>query len=472
MNKNLMSVAVAATILGASSAHAVFVNSEGHGQVLIYPYYTVTGGQDTYINLVNTTDQVKAVKVRFIEAMNSNEVLDFNLYMSPKDHWSGVVFATETGAALRTADTTCTVPNSLAATAEGVPGPAVPFRDFLFASDSVNGPGRTREGYVEVIEMGVLTNTTDITNATHVNGVPKNCAALAANWSAGGKWSSSPNQDLVIPDGGLYGYGVLIDVQEGTDATYDATALDGFVDPFFGTPLHAAPGNTNPSLSQAGTQVLVFDTSFPNNIIDGDAADGLDAVSAVLMQGSIDNDYVLEQDIAAGTDWVVTFPTKKAYTNVTPPALSPFTQVWDPKTSKACEPIGIEYYDREERAEAPDPLDFSPQPPQSAFALCWEANVLTFNESDVLSPVNVKNNLNVDFENGWATLNFNTVSGRDISITGSTPATFYGLPVVGFAVQKYVNGELVVDGTTVLSNYAGLVNHKGVRSAVEAIAPL
>jgi len=460
MNKNLMSVAVAATILGASSAHAVFVNSEGHGQVLLYPYYTVTGGQDTYINLVNTTDQVKAVKVRFIEAMNSNEVLDFNLYMSPKDHWSGVVFATADGAALRTADTTCTVPNSLAATAEGVPGPAVPFRDFLFASDSVNGPGRTREGYVEVIEMGYLTDTTDITNATHVNGVPKNCAALAANWSAGGKWSSDANDDVEVPTGGLYGYGVLINVAEGTDATYDATALDGFADPLFG-PLHAAPGTTDPSLSQAGDQVLVFDTSVTGNVIDTFAFDGLDAVSAVLMQASIENDYVLEQDIAAGTDWVVTFPTKREYTNGLEPE-DPFTVLWDPKTSKACEPISIEYFDREERAEAPDPLDFSPQPPQSAFALCWEANVLTFNESDVLSPVNVKNNLNVDFENGWATINFDTVSGREIF---TEDAIFNGLPAIGFAVQKYVNGELVIDGTTVLSNYAGLVNHKGVRSA-------
>ena len=83
MKKNIISAAVAATLLGASAANAVFVNSEGHGQALIYPFYTVEGGHDTYINLVNTTDQTKAVKVRFVEAMNSQEVLDFNLYLSP-----------------------------------------------------------------------------------------------------------------------------------------------------------------------------------------------------------------------------------------------------------------------------------------------------------------------------------------------------------------------------------------------------
>ncbi len=35
-----------------------------------------------------------------------------------------------------------------------------------------------------------------------------------------------------------------------------------------------------------------------------------------------------------------------------------------------------------------------------------------------------------------------------------------GLPTIGFAVQKYVNGD--VGG--VLSNYAGSVTHKGTRS--------
>ena len=132
MKKNIISAAVAATLLGASAANAVFVNSEGHGQALIYPFYTVEGGHDTYINLVNTTDQAKAVKVRFVEAMNSQEVLDFNLYLSPQDHWSAVVFADGSGASIRTADTSCTVPGTLSAKVEGVPGTVVPFRNFTY----------------------------------------------------------------------------------------------------------------------------------------------------------------------------------------------------------------------------------------------------------------------------------------------------------------------------------------------------
>jgi hypothetical protein len=56
--------------------------------------------------------QTKAVKVRFIEALDSQEVLDFNLYLSPNDVWAGVITANPNGdgAIIRTADTSCTVP--------------------------------------------------------------------------------------------------------------------------------------------------------------------------------------------------------------------------------------------------------------------------------------------------------------------------------------------------------------------------
>ena len=36
-------------------AHAVFINSNGTGQALIYPYYTVNNGQQTMICLLYTS---------------------------------------------------------------------------------------------------------------------------------------------------------------------------------------------------------------------------------------------------------------------------------------------------------------------------------------------------------------------------------------------------------------------------------
>ncbi len=465
MKKNILSAAVAASLLGASAANAVFVNPEGTGQALIYPYYTVEGGYDTYINLVNTTNQTKAVKVRFVEAMNSQEVLDFNLYMSPQDHWSAVIFADGSGASIRTADTSCTVPNTLSAKVEGVPGTVVPFRNFTYQTDAApfRGTDRTREGYVEIVEMGVLTALNDQTAAEHVDGIPPGCATLAAHWGNAGKWTSARNTDMGVPTGGLYGYGVLINVNEGTNATYSAVALDDFIstnlDPS-AIPIHFAPGNTDPGLNDATPVAQILDSGAALAVRTSSFVEGIDAVSAVLMHSAIMNDYVLEPTIAAGTDWVVTFPTKKSYVNVSP-VITPFTDEWDPTTAQACEAMAITYYDREERTITPDPLDFSPAPPgQEAFALCREANVLTFNDSNVLAGSSrVNQNLNVDYDNGWLELGFTgTATGR--TLTSLEGDTYNGLPTVGFAVQKYVNGTLPGG---VLSNYAGLVEHKNRR---------
>ena len=84
MKKKILSAAVLAA-LGASTAQAVNLSQDGTGEVLLFPYYTVQNGEETLVSIVNTTDYTKAVKVRFREAYNSREVLDFNLYLSPHD---------------------------------------------------------------------------------------------------------------------------------------------------------------------------------------------------------------------------------------------------------------------------------------------------------------------------------------------------------------------------------------------------
>ena len=110
--KKILPVAVLAAMAGVNGAQAVHVNSDGLGQVLLVPYYTTTDGQNTLINLANTTADYKAVKVRILESLNSREVLDFNLYLSPFDHWSAAITADPNGdgGAIVTVDTSCTVP--------------------------------------------------------------------------------------------------------------------------------------------------------------------------------------------------------------------------------------------------------------------------------------------------------------------------------------------------------------------------
>jgi len=116
MKKNTMATAIVAGLAGvagiANISTAVNLNPDGVGQVLLYPYYTVNDGNTTALSVVNTTDSGKAVKVRFLDAVNSREVLDFNLYLSEYDVWTAGIFsrAADGPANIVTSDTSCTVP--------------------------------------------------------------------------------------------------------------------------------------------------------------------------------------------------------------------------------------------------------------------------------------------------------------------------------------------------------------------------
>src|SRR5580765_1549402 len=121
--KSLYAALASAGALGAATtAQAVNVNPGGLGQVLIYPYYTVngisaTGGQyNSLLSVINSTDSVKVVKVRFLEGKDSREVIDFNLFLSPFDVWTAainpqpVVSGGVGGGRLITFDKSCTIP--------------------------------------------------------------------------------------------------------------------------------------------------------------------------------------------------------------------------------------------------------------------------------------------------------------------------------------------------------------------------
>lgn len=144
---------IAAAPAAGVAATAFEFNPQGVGHVLIAPYYTAAGGNFTNLNIVNTdTQNGKLVKVRFRSAANSDDVFDFQLFMSPNDMWTAAIAEDEaTGlATLLTHDTSCTLP-------AGVKGGAAN----LFVTDRINAVGLadgdlqawTREGYIEVLNM-------------------------------------------------------------------------------------------------------------------------------------------------------------------------------------------------------------------------------------------------------------------------------------------------------------------------------
>jgi hypothetical protein len=470
----------------------VHINQDGLGQALVYPYYTVrsTASGNAYVTLltvVNTTASAKAVKVRFLEGKNSQEVLDFNLFLSQYDVWTAGIIAAGTGAGIFTADKSCTTPSLRSRTAANPER----FRNGAYINDGGgDGLDRTNEGYFEILEMGSIASGSDLEEAvTHEqdlsgpNASTPSCAGLPVT-------STTPS-DLRPPSGGLMGTASLVNVAEGTDFSYDAVALDGWstLTRWF------EPGSVLPKLSDTfpTVSVVIDNSSTGGRAIRTNWASGRDAVSAIMMRSHVYNEYTVEPNIKAATDWVVTMPTKRFYVSSgTGSAARPFQSNF--RSTGSCDTINLVYYDREEQSPG-DIIDFSPTTPESR-SLCWEANVLTFTAaggsttvSNVLRSTNVANvGLNAGWINGWADLSFpedgitHTLPAPDgattiidinsgVVTTGAT-VTYFGLPVVGFAVASFTNGALPVGGTTVLSNYGGTFNHKYMRDISGGVVPL
>lgn len=476
MKKKLLMTAVVAALGGVGSAQAVHVNSDGLGQVLIYPYYTVQNGFESYINLVNTTNQVKAVKVRFLEGKNSQEVLDFNLYLSPNDEWSGKITTSASGGAkLVSNDTSCIAPTQ-------IPVDGQDFRDLLYKADSVNSIARTREGYVEVIEMGVLTNAADKAAATHVGGsatviaTPANCGLIRDNAKTGGKFNTGSANDVDRPTGGLYGFVTLINPTSGQKATVDAVAIDNFFEGLTAADdLHAPPGTTAPTLQAVDTDAEIIDG---NSILTFTSTKAIDNISAILTRSAVYNDYAIDAGRFSLTDWVLTFPTKRFYVNLPSVSSAPFSRMWSSSTSSSCDSISLTYYDREERQHlVTSSEDFSPKPDPvvTTNSLCNEVNTLSIrrfanNESKNLFDAQFTNATfsveDAGFQYGWLKLGFANVLRGTISEGAAVlpQNALIGLPVVGFAALGNKWGNKVVDGVNVTSNYLGTTNHKYVRT--------
>jgi hypothetical protein len=451
--KSLYAALAGVGALGVTgAAQAVNVNPDGLGQALIYPYYTVRAAANgdaynTLLSVVNSTASAKGVKVRFLEGKNSREVLDFNLYLSARDVWTAAVVPTADGAAVVTYDVSCTVPTL-------TPGTQYGFVNYAYASDLGGGSlDRTREGYVEIIEMGDLTGAA-ATAATHVNGVPP-CTGLSNDALVSG--------NIVLGGGGLFGGLTLINVNKGADTGVDAVALEAWRQAPNG-PVFAPPSATTPDLSQAApTSATVYNAGTATTY---SFTTGIDAVSATMMHNTLMNEIILDTGTASGTDWVITFPTKRFYVSgltAQPPFQRPFV------SSGACDDIAVSLWDREERTGS-SPVNFSPPLGPNILALCWEANVLTWNNSNVLASSNSRNINPSDqvsgYQNGWALINFTANAAGPVTshrlVSTAPVATFSGLPVVGFNVSTFNNNTL--GGTSkVDSRYGQSFIHKYTR---------
>ena len=425
--KGKILIALAAAACAATpAAHAMVLNPRGTGQVLVFPYYTANGGNNTLIAVANTTGNGKAVKVRFHEGYDGRGVLDFDVYIPPHGEWNASVAARggdSAPATLATGGTACTVPSFA----------TVDFSDASYAGeDTFTGPtgnadggpttaDRTREGHFDVFEMGEVTGNAhqSLAAITSVNGALANCALIEGAWSTGGYWQADPTADLSPPAGGLYGTEYIVDVADGTMYGIDAEAIDGFSDVVQNT----APGSPVPDLdsASAGADGLV-EALVPANgvLLQLEYENPVDAVSALFMTGALHGDFIRDPSLGALTDWVVTAPTKRYYVDpvyVGQTAAAPFdkgfmqnygggqltvggvvTSEWGSSFPYACSNVGPIAYDRSGEFHPVGQMndgggvcnagDVCPGSPNSNVSLmpCLETSVLTF--STQLDPTN------------------------------------------------------------------------------------
>jgi hypothetical protein len=484
---------LAAVLLGigaisANPASAVRVNSDGHGQALIYPYYTARSLESgnayvTALSVTNIRDKPKAIKVRILEGKAGAEVFSLNLYLDAHDTWTAGILAAGQGAGLFTKDLTCSSPKISA-------DPASPtrFSNTAYVGDLLGDSlDRTYEGYFEMLEMGVIDPQSQFGAAvTHVadrsapNASKPSCVGLPA--------TDTVPAGLAKPSGGLLGGLSYLNVTEGTDFSVDATALSEWSDKVQWSPA----GNAHPNLADASPAVsLVIDARDDRDVAYITRwSKGRDAVSALFMADLVVNDYTTEPGLKAATDWVLAMPTKRFYINATG-IDQPFRDnIRAPNI--VCESLvhgcgsSRDYvHDRESQFILEADLGVCTP---ALWLVCGTVAILTWarysrtGDIDNLqhlfpSPQSSVLATEFPFENGWGKLFlFGDLVNRLDSAAGSTTiidfrdgtvregvkVTYFGRPVIGFAGLSFTNGLLPV-GSGVLSNYGGQFNHKVVR---------
>ncbi|MGJ8662176.1 MAG: hypothetical protein ACSHWU_00940 [Marinicella sp.] len=458
---NLKTLMMAVLTWASFDSTAVQVSPRGVGEVLIFPYYTVNNNLNTLYSIVNTTADTKAIKIRFNEGEIGHEVLLFNVYMSAFDVWTGALISSpstipghvgESSISHVTEDTTC-APFLNKAGQEFLP--------YIIDLDQPNNDMlRSREGYIEVLEMAVFTGLT-ATVADHGGiGIPASCTTIENFWINGGEWNGDSENP---PSGGLFGSASIVDVAEGLSLSYDAIALENF---WQQAGEHSDPGSLTPNLSSASPESTVLLNS--GELAHSEWATGIEAVSSVLMAANVYNEYAYDAFIDGKTEWVITHPTKKFHSYDVDAAIAPYSSLWD--GAHACESFDIKIFDREEQINPSDLCCIGTPPPSPPLPeLCYASNVIEFihpadspqdrskvlGSDNLLSVSGVVNS--VATENGWADIDL--ILDNDRTMTPVSGTSYIGLPVTGFAVQKFTNAG-AAEG--LLAQYGSLFVHKGL----------
>jgi hypothetical protein len=458
-------------LAAATSAQSVSLNPDGLGQALIYPYYSVQSSNgnpyNTYVTIVNHTADAKVVRVRFREGRNSREVASFNLFLSPNDAWAGAVVgaAGSDFARIIAGDRSCTSPAFVVSQNESAPG--ITFNSNFYTGSFLDGQGteaaRTREGFIEVIEMATVVRAT-AQAVTHVNGVPPNCASVQG---------TTAFVDAAVPSGGISGTLTIINVANGMDFAVNAEALADLSNLAFYRPAEDFYPDFN------AVEVLPVSMVTANGFSYRSTWNrGADAVSAVLMRSSWAGELILDQPTNSHTEFAVTFPTRQFYIAAgNNPA--PFNTTCVGTDTTRGEPMALTVFNREEGggtqpqtlfnclASPVFELAVAGHSPAAPTTLLGSRNVAT--AATTVVPANT--------QSGWAKVNLAGLNRAALTSLFSSTRTslatgavtngshqYFGLPLTGFSVRSFENGTLVCTAGACQGNYGAAFPLKYTRS--------
>lgn len=293
---------------------AVTVSPDERGEVLIIPYYTVNNGLNTLVSVNNTTEASKALKVTFREGTTGQAVFTYNVYLAVRDVWSFGVIPGDAQIpgleGLRNvihvyADNSCT--------------PFLPWSQEFNAVviDGVETTAGNLEGYIEVMEMGELSEPlTDWVRPPDWRG-DQPCQQVELAFTGedpsaeSGFWNPELDTDLqqhiTPPTGGISAEAFLIDVENGLNFAFEAVALTDFYPP--GETFHRLPDDSSLSLDAAGGGHAWIGIGRHPLLIQ--TSGGWQAVAAALRAEELIATYDLTPLANGHTEVVTTFPLRR-----------------------------------------------------------------------------------------------------------------------------------------------------------------
>ena len=371
MKKNVLALSIAAMIggfAGAASAEVIvggqtavnkagmvtsgattFDQAEGgSGHILLVPYFSSQNNNMSVIHVVNTDTAGKALKVRFRGAANSDDILDFTVFLSPGDVWTGAVQANAQGSYFRTGDGSCTLPD-------------IRNQDIQFVTDRLSTgwtaekiASNTKEGYVEILNVADIpadkvygdksdANSELYKTIKHVSGkAPCDAAVLEKTLTLSGE-ANLAAYGFNTPSGKLTGDWYILNVDQTTTFSGAATAIraqggngrgnyvlfpqdqgaisnaDGLTaDPL----LISRPADSKGTIV-GGPLVDPVNYDFPDlstPYLGGNGAPDAAGITAAkqafdltkaVARGAASNQYATDSILKAKTDWVFSMPTRR-----------------------------------------------------------------------------------------------------------------------------------------------------------------